>query len=138
MPFEILETVARDTRVAMASVSYERGKGRNGVIRDRRPRLRVSIPTVFAGLCKRDRFRIDVGTGADAGRARISGLAKGVPGASAPGTMMKNALVVRFGFVPMLGEDAAAKEFVPVRKLDDNTWEIDLPPWFKAEDEHSA
>lgn len=31
------------------------------------------------------------------------------------------------------GDDAAAGEKVNVRKIDDNTWEIDLPAWFKAE-----
>lgn len=44
--------------------------------------------------------------------------------------MMKHSLVIRFGEVPALGDDAAAKEFVAVSKIDDNTFEIDLPCWF--------
>lgn len=126
MPFEILETIPRDSRQPMASVSYERRGKKNAL-----PQLIVAIPTTLAGICKRERFRFDIGTGADAGKARVSGLAKGVPGTSAPGTMMKHSLVIRFGEVPALGDDAAAKEPCAVRKIDDNTWEIDLPPWFK-------
>jgi hypothetical protein len=129
MAFDTLETISRDSHAPMASISYDRPK--RGA--DKIPRLIVSVPTVLAGLCKRDWFRFEIGTGQDAGRARVSGIAKGVPGSSAPGTMMKNALVIRFGRVPALGEDAAAKELCPVRKVDDNTWEIDLPPWFKVE-----
>jgi hypothetical protein len=131
MPFEALETIARDTRVPMASVSYARSQ-RKGKVRAGLPVLIIAIPTTLAGVCKRDRFRFEVGTGNDAGKARVCGLAKGTVGTSAPGTMMKNALVIRFGEVPALGEDAAAKEQVHVRKIDDNQWEIDLPPWFKV------
>jgi hypothetical protein len=88
MPFEALETIARDARVPMASVSYERpwrkGKERAGL-----PVLIIAVPTTLAGLCKRDRFRFEIGTGTDAGKARVCGLAKGTVGTSAPGTMME-------------------------------------------------
>lgn len=130
MGYDILETVPRDSRLPMASVSYERpvkSKDR------RKPVLIVALPTTLAGICKRERFRFELGTGADSGKARICGVAKGVPGPSAPGTMMKNCLVIRFGEVPALGEDAAAREKCAVRKIDDNSWEIDLPAWFKIE-----
>lgn len=132
MPFEAIETQPRDSRPPMASLSYER-PSRKGKERAGLPALIVSVPTTLAGLCKRDRFRFEIGTGTDAGKARVCGIAKGVPGTSAPGTMMKNALVIRFGEVKALGDDAAAKEQCRVRKIDDNTWEIDLPPWFKIE-----
>lgn len=132
MPFETLETITRENRPPQATISYERFQRKDRVARGE-PRLMVFIPTTLAGLCKRDRFRFDLGTGIDAGRARISGLAKGVPGAGVAGSMMKNALRINFGFVPALGDEAAAGEKVNVRKIDDNTWEIDLPPWFKAD-----
>lgn len=129
MPFEPLDTVPRDSRRPMAAVSYQRSSKKSGAM----PILRVSIPTTLAGLCKRERFALDGGTGADAGRARISGLAKGAVTKGAPATFLRHALVIRFGYVPGLGEDAAAKDNVGVRKIDDNTWEIDLPSWFKIE-----
>jgi hypothetical protein len=128
MPFEVLETQPGDIKVPMASISYEVPKraGRNTP-----PRLIVSIPTTIAGVCKHERFVFELGTGSDGGKARISGVAKAVPG-SAPGRMLMHAIVIRFGEVKALGEDAAAKESVPVRKISDTVWEIDLPPWFKV------
>ena len=51
------------------------------------------------------------------------------PGGVTDGLMLATS---NFGFVPSLGDDAASGEKVNVRKIDDNTWEIDLPPWFKV------
>ena len=72
-------------------------------------------------------FTLSVGTGTDAGKARISPAVKGV----VP-THFLHGLVFRFGYVPMLGTDAAEKEFVAVKAIGKDGFEIDLPPWFKA------
>lgn len=130
MPFEALETIPRDKHVPMASISYERpARGKNKLL----PRLIVAIPTTLAGMCKPVRFVIEIGTGADAGKARVTGVPKGVAGVTSPGTMMKNSLVIRFGEVPALGTDAAAKEACRVEKVQDHIWDITLPAWFKIE-----
>ena len=130
MPFEALETIPKDRHVPMASISYERPARGN---HNKLPRLIVAIPTTLAGMCKPVRFVIEIGTGADAGKARVTGVSKEVAGVTAPGTMMKNALVIRFGEVPALGPDAATKEPCKVEKVQDHIWDITLPAWFQVE-----
>lgn len=44
--------------------------------------------------------------------------------------MLKNAVAFRFGYVPMLGDEIADKEFVDGFAIDGG-FEICLPPWFK-------
>lgn len=50
-----------------------------------------------------------------------------------PFEALETMLRINFGFVPALGDEAAASEKAAVKKIDDNTWDIELPSWFKVE-----
>lgn len=135
MPFEAIEFVTKHNAPPQASISYERPERhtKKGVSTGKRPRLMISIPTTLSGVTKKEHFMLCVGTGKDAGKARITG--QNVKNTKT--TKRKdwsNATTWDFGYVPMLGMDAAAKEFVAVRKISDDEFEIDLPAWFKPEE----
>lgn len=143
MPFEDLITVAAAPKDALASISYRRAE--IGKKLNPHPKLIVGIPAKYCPHNKSSTPKKDaqvgkltpglwsfmVGTGTDAGKARIMPSATGVHG-----RMLKaGAMAFRFGYVPMLGKDAAEKEFVEVRAVMSDKgqgFEIDLPPWFKA------
>ncbi len=136
MPFEALETFTKDNMPPQATISYERfkRKAKPGSAKGK-PRLLIYIPTTLAGLTRAERFSFDLGTGADHGKARITGLKKGAVGGQ-KGSMLEHMLRINFGYVPAFGDDAdtsAAGEKVNVRKIDVDCWEIDLPAWFKVE-----
>jgi hypothetical protein len=136
MPFEPVEVVNKHNRPPQASISYERAerKTRKGLTKSKTPHLMISIPTTISGVSKKKFFMLQLGTGEDAGKARISGRAAATKHTVERRDLM-HATTFDFGFVPMLGDDAAAKEFVGVRKISDDEFEIDLPKWFSAERE---
>ena len=74
------------------------------------------------------RYALQVGTGADVGKARIEPITAG----GVTPSIVKGGVTFRFGYVPMLGSDAAEKEFIEARATKTG-FEIDLPPWFKAD-----
>lgn len=145
MPFEDLITVAAAPKDAMASISYRRAE--IGKKLNPHPKLIVGIPAKYcphnkaSTPGKKDAAKVGsmtpglwsfmVGTGTDAGKARIMPSATGVHGR----ILRAGSMAFRFGFVPMLGKDAADKEFVDVRTVMSDKgmgFEIDLPPWFKS------
>lgn len=135
MGFEVLETVTKENAPVVATVSYSRF-----VRKDKRPasgklvypRLLVTIPTVICGISKKKRFVFQLGSGNDGGKARISASGDKDKRGIEP-VIMRNAYRFNFGYVPKFGMDAAAAEQVPVRRIDDDHFEIDLPAWFNSE-----
>lgn len=130
MPFQAIETVTKTAKATQASISYMRVTHADAK-RDRPrplPRLIVGIPRGILGAFKphKDKlYEFHVGTGKDAGKARI---VLGVNGVTP--SVLKHFIAFRFGYVPMLGDEIADKEFVNGRAIDGG-YEIDLPAWFK-------
>ena len=132
MPFEIVETETKDNMPPTALISYMRPKRKGGGEYDRskvKPRLTVTLPTVVCGVAKSERFLFLLGSGTDAGKARIKGTKdkKGVKPSE-----FKSHLVMRFGHVPKFGDDIFDGERCAVRKINDEEYEIDVP-FLKAE-----
>jgi hypothetical protein len=138
VPFENLETITRDNMPPTALISYmpTQGHGKNAgkVKKDSKPRLVITLPTTICGLAKADRWALQLGSGPDAGKLRIKGLAKNAPAKQgiAP-SEMKNCFKFNFGFVTKLGDDHFDGERRPVRKISDDEFEIDIPAsWFEG------
>lgn len=130
MPFEAVEVETKHNRPVTASISYMRptrkGEHKKGV----RPQLIIAIPTSIAAISKKKFFQLQLGKGGDAGKARVTGQnAKNK--FTIESRQLKFTCIFNFGFVPMIGEDIADIERVAVRKISDDEFEIDLPPWFK-------
>jgi hypothetical protein len=77
---------------------------------------------------KNDRVALLIGSGNDSGKAR---LAKGNGGVAVAHVLRGGGILLRFGYVPMLGADAAEREELDFRAAGEN-FEFDLPPWFKG------
>ena len=110
------------------SLSYRRLKYKTGA-KQRDPKLLISIPRYFTEgmtIVKGDRYILMIGDGDDAGKAR---LLKSDNGGGSKVAVFSGCVSLRFGFVPMLGHDAAEKEDVEVRQCEGG-FEIDLPQWF--------
>jgi hypothetical protein len=137
MPFEELETEPKELTVPTALISYMRparreakpGKPAKPYNRQMiKPCLIITIPTTICGTGKAKAHIFQLGTGADKGKARISGSTK--PKAVAPKERM-HCFSWKFGFVPKLSDEIAAQERVLARKISDDVFEIDLPEWWK-------
>lgn len=131
MPFVPVETVQGASNAVLTSISYRRPWRKNKSA-EILPRLVIGIPKALAGgftVAVTDRFAINLGTGCDAGKVHI------VRSSTGGGTAkeFKGAVTFRFGFIPMLGSDAAEKEFVISKPIRDG-FEITLPPWFKSDE----
>jgi len=95
------------------------------------PKLVISIPKHFTEgvtVVKGDRYVLMIGDGDDAGKARVM---KSSNGEGSKVQVFSGCISLRFGYVPMLGHDAAEKEDVDVRQVPGG-FEIDLPSWFSA------
>jgi hypothetical protein len=126
MPFKFLPTLKKQPRDTLVSISYRRNNTKNG--RSKNPTLIVGVPMASGFKPKGNQtFGFFVGSGADAGKAAIRPHADGVTASG-----FKNGFVLRFGFVPALGYDAADKEFVKFQATTDSL-SIALPAWFKVE-----
>lgn len=132
MPFEVVPTVIVNPKpeAGKASISYSRvtSKKSGGVPRGL-PKLNIGLPSAISGFKAGDKAKTYVfmiGTGTDRGVARIVENRDGTKGRVVRG----GGLAFRFGHVPRLGTDAAAKEFVAVKAID-RGFEIALPEWFK-------
>ncbi len=129
MPFELVATIAKPMKDVQASISYRKNTTKHG--RSKNPKLIIGIPKTAMGdfkAKKEQAFSLSLGIGDDAGKARILATAHG----GVLATHLKGGIVFRFGYVPMLGQDAAEKEFVAVKSIGDG-FEIDLPAWFKSD-----
>jgi hypothetical protein len=131
MPFEVLETETKHNRPIMASISYMRparkGEPKKGV----KPQLLISIPTALSAISKKKFFVLQLGKGPDRGKARITGQNAKSKATIEP-KCMKYTQIFNFGFVPLLGDEIAGQEHIPVRKISDDEFEVDLPPWFRG------
>lgn len=128
MPFEAVATEPRVARQARPSISYMRQSSEHRAIKNRLPRLNVSIPRAVLGAFKPNgttTYEFHIGTGKDVGKARI------VPGKNGVRALqMKHCVGFRFGYVPKLGDEIADREYVEGRPVEGG-YEIDLPAWFK-------
>jgi hypothetical protein len=127
MPFELLPTVPTAQHATHGSISYKRNsRSRN---KKSPPRLIICVPRSLnnGSIERNDRISLLIGTGSDAGKAK---LAKAKDGALAR-VLRGGAILLRFGYVPMLGIDPAEREAIEVRPNGDG-FEFDLPPWFKG------
>jgi hypothetical protein len=137
MPFDPLETEPKHVAAPTALIEYMRPKPRGNKSGDKydrtkhRPRLAITIPTTICGGSKAEAFRLHLGTGDDAGRARIKGAQLSDAKAVKPHQFL-HAMTFKFGFVPSLGDEIADKERVPVRLINRDEFEIDLPAWWKV------
>jgi hypothetical protein len=132
MPFETLETQTKHNRPVLAAISYMRPARKGETKKGVRPQLLISIPTALSAISKKKFFVLQIGKGSDKGKARITGQSAKSKATIEP-KCMKYTQIFNFGFVPMLGEDIAGLEHIAVRKISDDEFEIDLPPWFKTE-----
>jgi hypothetical protein len=137
MPFEICETVSGNLKEVKASISYMRYAVREGKKRRRPeneylPRLVIGIPKAVVTAAKKatsQAYVLQIGAGADAGRARLMPSDKG----SVTPRELRGGLAFRFGYVPLLGNAIADREYVDVKALPGGGFEIALPAWFKAD-----
>lgn len=129
MPFEPLPTVPAQKQLKdVGSISYKRNaRSRN---KKSPPRLIICVPTIVNNgyIHKSDRVALLIGSGDDAGRAQLR---KGKEGAAVAHVLRGGGIMLRFGYVPMLGVDQAEREELDFRTNGDG-FEFDLPPWFKA------
>jgi hypothetical protein len=130
MPFEPLPTVPTGKQlVVCGSISYKRNsRSRNN--KKSPPRLIICLPTIVnnGAIQKNDRVNLLIGTGSDEGRARLT---KAKSEGALAYMMRGGAILLRFGYVPMLGLDAAEREQLEFRANGEG-FEFDLPAWFKG------
>lgn len=133
MPFTVLPTIMGRYGLpakTRGSISYRRLKYKTGA-KMKDPKLVINIPKAFTEgmtIVKGDRFVLMVGDGDDTGKAQ---LIKASNGEGSKVQVFAGCVSLRFGYVPMLGHDAAEKEDVDVRQVTGG-FEIDLPAWFSA------
>lgn len=125
MPFEDLETVTNENAPPTATLSYLRHIKKDNVAARARvkPKLLITVPTTIF-ITKKERFVLQVGTGAQKGILRIKCVPKGVPGAVAKGSDFKNHVKLKFGFVPKFGDEVFDGMKCPFTRVDDDTYEI--------------
>lgn len=148
MPFELLETQhlgKQSQHRKLASIQYRRRKSKDGDLP--LPQLIVGIPEfVLLKMPTPDllatidgkptgnsvkRFTLMLGTGDDAGKGLIT--ENNVSGAIRA-VVIRKGVFFPFGYVPYLGNEAAAREFVQCTALSSG-FMLELPAWFKpAED----
>lgn len=128
MPFEDFETHTRENAPPMATLTYQPAF-RKKPSADAKPRLTIAIPTTVCGVSKCARFKIMVGTGEDAGTLRLQGI-KGSIAEKGPGVKPsehEHFLKWNFGYVPAWGEDKIDTDKHPLRRVDDDTFDITVP-----------
>jgi hypothetical protein len=132
MPFEDLDTITRHNQPPQATISYAVAQ-RNGKSKaDKKPKLTIAIPTTICGTSKAKAFKLQIGTGAHAGKLRIAGIAAKDKAAGVEPSQHAHFFRWNFGFVPKLGDDQFEGEKRPVIKITDDEFEIDVPEsWFE-------
>ena len=129
MPFNDLNTVTKQS-APCATISYSNkvlktGRAKN----DKTPQLTISIAAAICCEPKAKAFKLQIGSGKDAGKLRIIGLPEEMSGVN---PRRGRCWRWNFGFVPKLGDDQFQGEKRPVRKIGDDEFEIDVPAsWFE-------
>lgn len=143
MSFEIAETFTKKNSPPEATISYMPNfqKSKPGKVpKDRKPQLRITIPTTLCGVSKSKVWYLLLGTGVDCGKIRVAGdiskpFGNVKPADVPPGfeaTELAHAFKFTFGFVPKLGDEHFDGERRPVKKITDEIYEIDVPvSWFQ-------
>lgn len=140
MPFTAVEVEPKRTAVPTVLMSYMRSllQGKKKIksagalhAPGAKPELRITVPTVICSISKKKQFQLEIGTGADHRKARIVGTNAANKHTVEP-KELKNCWVFRFGFVPSLGTDIWDDERVLVRKINDDTFEFDLPECWES------
>lgn len=129
MPFDDFETITKDNMPPVATLSYHPFRGKHGAKKDAKPKLTITVPTTVSGVSKCARFKLQVGTGTDAGKLRVVGIPGSKP-TDKPGVKPSehaSYLKFNFGFVPAWGSDKIAEDKYPLFKIDDDTFEIAVP-----------
>lgn len=133
MGFEDIDYVTRENRPSPGRISYMRSTRKSKQPTRGLPELLISIPTKFTARCKAgDKFKI----AADHTGRRLAVL-KAADGIA--GKFLKHTLILRFGFVPYLGDEIADSEEFTVEIVDQggvHGWEFAMPNWFKACEEY--
>ena len=127
MPFETVKTVSGSERKIRASVSYKKISTKKG---GGLPRLVVGIPAIIADeitVRAGQRFVFQLGTGDDAGTARVAPAPNG--DGIAP-REVRGGLTFLFGVAPELGDDEEAKQFCKVEAVDGG-FQIEVPEWLR-------
>ena len=158
MPFTSLPFEPSPMKQLCGSISYKRSKRKDGP--NGKPRLIISIPKAIAGDPlpeDSDRWGLDLGSGEDAGKLRIVPAMVGVKC-----VLLKWVCVWRFGYVPLLGDEAAEIERCEAKRLNLSSadskpsanpqmygarsadqvvggcFELVLPAWFKGPSQTSV
>lgn len=135
MAFQVAEVEVKKSSVPIACISYMRplirGKkgGQPGAGRHApgaRPVLRISMPIIICAVSKKKQFQLELGTGTDYRKARIVGTNAANKHTVEP-SQLKHTWIFKFGFLPSLGMDAWDGEHALITRIDDNTFEFDLP-----------
>lgn len=137
MPFDEAETITKHNAEPVARWLYELG-GHAGKPKDgKKPQLHISIPTAVCGVCKAPKFALLIGTGADAGKVIVRGIPEGFEKKHhIPPSEHSTFLKFNFGYVKQLGTQTFDGGHVPVKRLDDNNFELTVPAsWFEGDDD---
>jgi hypothetical protein len=130
MPFDVLPTIVAETRKTYGSISYKRNaRSKN---KKSPPRLIICLPALLNNglIHDGDRVQLLVGSGKDAGHGllvKANGKGDGITAHSIRG----GAILLRFGYVPMLGSDPAEREPLDFQAVAEGLM-FPLPPWFKG------
>ena len=133
MPFEDIDTFTRHNQPPQATVSYSvyarEGKARDP---DKKPDLKISIPTTICDTSKAKTFKLQLGKGEHLGKLRIVGIKDKAASGIEP-SQHAHFFRWNFGFVPRLGEETFEGEKRPLTKISDDEFEIDVPKsWFET------
>lgn len=123
MAFHEIETVTKTNQPPTAKLTYMRpkvrGTGQSKPGTD--PQLKVTIPTTICGTAKAEKYVLQLGSGDDLGKIRITGSNSDT--AIKPRELM-HAFVFSFGYVPRLGDEMFDDERGVVTKVAPDTFEI--------------
>lgn len=130
--FEVIETITKQNKPPMAVVSYLKSQRKlKGDKRDdRKPRLLIYIPSKLMTAQSKN-FLLMMGKGVQR-KLRVVGQ-NAANKNTVPCTSMKHCIRFDFGFVPYLGNEMAAGEECALTVISRESYEIDMPKWFKPE-----
>ncbi|MGA9855080.1 MAG: hypothetical protein WBR29_07385 [Gammaproteobacteria bacterium] len=123
MPFEVAEIETGPMKQIRASVRYMRHHSKKSGPKGL-PLLLVSVPTAVV-ISKAEYFQLLVGTVGDVQKLRIKGV-KVKAGGVKP-TEFHHHLMLRFGHIKQYGEEIFDTTYCPIRRINDDEYEIELP-----------
>lgn len=124
MPFEVLETITKKHNIPMATVTYMRTWSKKKDTPKGEPRLRIAIPTTLF-TSSAERAVLLLGSGLDAKKLRIKTTNDKMVGVAI--TTLMHAVRFSFGYVPKFGNECFDTVRCPVKKINAEEFEIELP-----------